>query len=404
MAPNGEVGFDMQYNLSYVKPSQRKVLQLAASRSCYIDKPLGCPCYEDAFVLPHEDALVAGVATSSGAFIPSTGLDGNEQRTFDRKNYVRRDIDAIYMGCFHWVWGHYLTDNIKRFWFLYTKECKLLLEQGALLVFTCVCNKDITDNGRLIFGMADVDASQLHLVKEPTQFRRLYVPDSSFVHSELTKDSSGERYFTKEYVQTIERIKQKIESSVIKDKIYFSRTGLNSNFLRETGEWEIERVFRKKGYEIIRPETLPLKDQLSLLANCTHFAATEGSIAHNAIFCKPHTSVEIIRKADYVNYYQLVINEVADLDVTYIDAHHTTPPYGDNHVWFGPFYMCVTSYLKRWSQLNICYVPYFFKATYWWYQLRRTSFIAKWIANRNIVHRWELLYWSKCANNSQREL
>ena len=68
----------------------------------------------------------------------------------------------------------------------------------------------------------------------------------------------------------------------------------------------MENVFRKKGFKVFSPEELTVKQQIALLMNCDEFASTEGSCAHNSIFCKPGTKVLILRKADYANSYQIM--------------------------------------------------------------------------------------------------
>ncbi len=368
-------------------------MQPEVEKQYFSDKPLQCRSYANAYVLACRSKYLSGVVAEDFRVV-----EGNVTE-YHGEDSSYMDCTAIYLGYFHWVWGHNLTDNIKRLWFLYTDEGRRLLAEGAHVVYTCAFNKDVSDNGRKLFAMADVNFDQFEKITGPTQFKRLYVPDDALIHDTITHEPLGERFYTNEFWQTVLRIKQKIRlPKQTFDKVYFSRTGLTSNYLRETGEWDIERVFRRKGYEIIRPEVLPLDEQLAILASCSHFATTEGSIAHNAIFCKPATQVEIVQKAVYVNHYQLAINEMADLNVTYIDGHHTTPPYGEGHVWYGPFYMCITPYLLKWAGFNMFYVPYWLQPSYWWFNLRKKSVVAKWLANRKFVHRLERNYWERCAS------
>ena len=389
----------MNYNLDYVRPSQRALLQPEIEKSYFSDNSLNCKCYENAYVLPPNGAGVGGVAMKNFDFIPTTAFEGFEQRKFDGQGSVYNDCDVIYLGYFYHVWGHYFTDNIKRFWFLYTEKAKKLICNGCRIVFISCFNKEINENGHKLYSMADVDSSTFEHITKITQFRRVYVPDISF-YTNSSVEFLSERFYTTEFCQPIQRIREKIKPTIKYDKVYFSRTGLTGYYLREYGEWKIESIFKKKGYEIIRPETLSLEDQLSILANCKHFATTEGSIAHNAIFCSPGTEVVIIRKADYVNYYQLAINQLADLNVIYIDAHRSVPPFGDRHIWAGPFYLCITSYILKWSGQLPFFVPYFLLPSYWWYVLRRNPFVLRKIANRKIVHWLESNYWNYNANKA----
>ena len=386
----------MPYRLDCVFLSQKELLKSAVEKNYLSNKTLKCVCYDNAYVLPPVSGGVGGVVTRQLDFISSTAFEGFEQREFDGQGATYEDCDVIFLGYFYHVWGHYFTDNIKRFWFLYTDEAKKLIEGGARLVFISAFNKKISENGQKLFSMADADSGSFRLITSITQFRKVYVPEISFFTT-MPVEFLGERFYTKEFEETISRIRAKIKKTIVLDKVYFSRLGLTNNYWREYGEWNIERLFKKKGYTIVYPETLCLEDQLSILANCSHFATTEGSIAHNSIFCSPGTDVVIVRKANYINYYQLAIDQLSSLNVTYIDAHHSTPPYGDGHIWAGPFYMCTTSQMLHWAEKLPFFWPYYLRPSYWWYRLRRNPFVLKKIANRRIIHYLERSYWEYCA-------
>ncbi len=384
----------MNYNLKYVRPSQRALLKKETERDYFSKQALGWKCYDDAYIVFDPLHYKYAIFNDDGEKI-----EGNDAE-LDKNGIEVRDEIAICLGFFHSVWGHNFTDNIKRFWFLYTDEAKRLVANGAHVVYVCEANRSISDNGKQLFSMADVDFSKVEMVKHSTRFKKLYVPDPSLIHATITHEPIGERLYTKEFLQTIQRIKEKIVPlHPAWDKVYFSRVGLPSTFYREVGEWEIEKVFRRKGYKIVHPEKLSLDEQLSLLASCREFASTEGSIAHNVIFCQPGTHVVIVRKADYVNTYQMVINAVADLDVTFIDGHRTSPPYFiDNKIWSGPFYMYQSKYLYRWAHIHRLVRPYWLRFSYWWYILRRINFVLHLVANRKFVHRYEMNYWERKIN------
>ena len=384
----------MNYNLDFVRPSQRDLLKKEFERDCFSDQLLACRCYENAYIVFDPLYYKYAIFTEEGKKI-----EGNDAE-LDKSNVVNCEETAICMGFFHSVWGHNFTDNIKRFWFLYTDEGKQLVADGARIVYVCEANRSISDNGKRLFAMADVDFSMFEMVKQSTRFKKLYVPDPSLIHATITHEPIGERSYTKEFLQTIQRIKDKIEPlRPGLEKVYFSRVGLSSTFYREVGEWEIESVFRQKGYKIVHPEKLSLDEQLSILASCREFASTEGSIAHNVIFCQPGTQVVIVRKADYINTYQMVINAIANLNVTFVDAHRTKPPYFiDNKIWSGPFYMYQSKYLYQWAQLHRFARPYWLRFSYWWYILRRIRVVLRIVANRKSVHRFEVNYWTKKIN------
>lgn len=191
-----------------------------------------------------------------------------------------------------------------------------------------------------IFSLAELNLDNFLWIKEPTRFNTLYIPDNSLF---LYK---GERWYTSEFCETIERIKStssKLQAATkIKhfDKLYFSRSHLKNN--KDIGENIIEKEFQKRGYQIIYPEQHCVSEQIEMLSSCSSFAATEGSISHNSMFTNPQTKVTIIRKANYINSYQVICNELAKSDVIYVDANKSITRIVP---WTGPFYLCKTKHL-----------------------------------------------------------
>lgn len=186
--------------------------------------------------------------------------------------------------------------------------------------------------------MAGIDFDKAREIKEIERFRSVYVPDNS-----ITWDGRHRRYsdYLCENILTIKRNACK-EHFPIYDKVYFSRTAINDG--REYGEKSIERLFKEHGFVIIHPENLSLENQIWILSHCQTFASTEGSISHGAIFCKEGANIIILRKANYINAYQTMIDSMINAKVTYIDVNHSLI---HGEAWAGPFYLCVTNYLAR---------------------------------------------------------
>jgi len=173
----------------------------------------------------------------------------------------------------------------------------------------------------------------IKFIEEPTSVENLIVPDDSIV---VKGDS---RFYYKEYAELTNRIRDGIpENSCSPEKIYFTRTGIKKK-KRDFGEEEIEEVFRKLGFKIYSPEKLTLDEQLSLLRNCKRFACTEGSIAHNVIFCNDEVNIDIIRKVNGLISYQFTLMDIRNVHATYIDTGLT--PWYVFAFWSGPFLLCV---------------------------------------------------------------
>ena len=387
----------VKYNLSFVHKRYRKEMEEITSQSCEVFQSLKCPSYDNAYIVPSQPdkGQIGGVFTENKIFVRSSALhEGSSESVVvvnDDNLFESEDI-VIYLGTFHSIWGHALTDSLKKVWFLETETGRELLRNGAKLVYIYLEYSD--SYTRYMLHMAGIDLENLYEIKKTTRFKRIYVPDNSIIYNPLNEA----RCFTKEYAIVIEKMIKAFElqhtfiGSNGFDKVYFSRRKIFQNG-REWGENNIERVFYNLGYKTIYPETLSIDEQINILRNCSHFATTEGSISHSAIFCKPGTNVILVRKCNRINFHQLLINEVAKLNITYIDANKS---YVLNEAMplKGPFYMCITKEMKNFYGRCIFAFPYWMHWSYGWYYLNKFNWIRKYIGNRIITHKIENIFWS----------
>lgn len=348
-----------------------RITRKEASVHRFLDKNFSCQEFDNAYVLPSKDLwkdgkCFGGVVTNAGDFIESSAWhEGKrcDKYEFNEIDAIRRDETAIYMGFYNPCWGHAITDNLKKLWFLKTDKCKELLEQGAKLIYLTIDNQPMPKYIYRLFALVGVDLSKFELITDLSRFARIIVPDNSFIAD------NGQRYFTRPYVDTIAKIKANVISQntvypECPEKIYFTRTQLKSN--RDIGEESIEKVFTKRGYTVVAPEQHSVDEQIQMLMHCKSFAATEGSISHNAVFCEPGTDIVIIRKCNDVNKYQMAVNEVANVNVTYIDAHHSTKV-PKNAPWVGPFYLYINSKVETFYGGRIFHFPRVLTLSWWLY-------------------------------------
>lgn len=363
----------MNYNLQYVSPSSKADILSLTECSCFREHELGMRVYDNSYVVPadmSQQHFHRGVMTSKGDVVNESLLfEGFEPDWADAVDISKAKIrheEVIYLGWLEPVWGHILTDCLKKLWFLKTEECKKLLESGVRLVAIVPWRSNTLST---IFSMLDIPFDNVEVINELTRFDKVYIPDNSFVAT-----TDDRRFYTKEYCATIEQLFNKIPETKSTGKLYFSRELLNKGKWyekREYGEEVLSSLFSKNGYKVIYPEKNSVIENLILLRNCDAFASTEGSISHNVLFCKPSTPVCIIRKVDYTNSWQIACNEVSKVDVTYIDAHKSVISTG----CLGPFYICMTKYLKNYFKIQTISMPYWLKISFWWYlvQNRRVT-------------------------------
>lgn len=337
------VNFDYLYKKEFYKSYINKDFRLK--------KKLGCEILSNALVLPNDMSIVTGlgwgggggVVDSEGKFIHDSFMHPITQDASYKPKRIRYSNEtAIYLGMFRHVWGHVLTDNIKRLWFLksdlYNKYFK-----GAKLIYIPMWDFDMEkqdqDCKRLleIFGL---DVSNLYPITEATQYKNLIFPDMSFKFYS---------YYTEEYRETVDVIRNfaiKNYKPLPFKKAYFYHGG-HIGGAGQIGEERLAQYFQSKGYAIIKGHELSSFDEeLNVLINLESFVCTLGSCAQNMIFLRDNTEVIYIPRGFYVGGYPEAQNNVHNVNVIYIDSSLSVCAHND-FPWGGPFFYFLSKNLLK---------------------------------------------------------
>lgn len=242
---------------------------------------------------------------------------------------------VIYLGMFFPVWGHVITDNICRIWFLTSDIFKQEFKNyPKVYVYDEVFPKADNKNFRRLMEILEVDVDRIRPITQPTQFEKIILPDRSF--------GTGFTQFTSEYRDTMDIIKNfalKNRMPTSNKKIFYFR-GKD-----QVGEERLAEYFKSKGYDIIQPEKLTLDEQLNLLINCESFASIIGSCSHNSVFLRDGTeTVFIPRSSNKTAWnYQQMMDEISSSNANYIDSALSIFARG----FYGPFCYIISEQLKR---------------------------------------------------------
>lgn len=258
----------------------------------------------------------------------------------------------VCLGAFTVCWGHEITDHLRGLWFYFDKRFAHLkkLKIAFVLSFWTAQTPPSQNFWQLLESLG-IPREKFLLIDKPTRFARVFVPDACF-------GMVDKKYcYTQEFVNLINRLPNlQPPENVNIEKVYFSRLAFQSP--KDFNEIELENLFYNQGFSIIYPEQLDFLSQLAILQNCTIFAATDGSIAHNSLFLKPGTRTIICRKTRHFTAHQIIINHLKNLDVTYIDAAFS--PFAKwRKVWeAGPFFLYETKALRRFFGLPPKHFPF----------------------------------------------
>lgn len=303
--------------LKYLK--RKDNLRTEIEKEHQIKYCLSSQCVSEGIVLPYirkEGKILGGVIDSNEKFINNSKFNEKVGGSYKPSSIINIDKKAIFIGNLVFpAWGHVITDDIKYLWWLRTEKFKEIKSNGDF-VLVCIKSHHIKDTSNFSFFLSLLGGNPnlLLMIDKPTKFRYIYIPEPSF-----STTVNGEKRWSIEFYNTINEIKSTfIKDTTFYDRIYLSRTKIKGH--RDFGERYVEQAFAQAGYYVVHPEDISIECQINMLRQANIVVVTEGSIAHNAVFMRNSATLVILRKADYINYYQVAINEINNLNIIYIDA------------------------------------------------------------------------------------
>ena len=222
---------------------------------------------KDAAIAPLEgtmDSFTGGVYSSAGQFIEDSLLDRGKPAQLQETTEYLPDM-YIYGGCLFANFGHFIWESLAR---LYTiRQCKefpILFISPNDTVFTV----------QKLFLTAIGIRNAIHIVKAPTHIKNLlYSPPGSSIHP---------LYITEEQIEALACLHFPHENT--DRKIWLSRSRLKLG--RLLNEAAIESALEKCGFEIVYPETLPIREQVRLISTSRIVAGCDGSQFFSFLFAK----------------------------------------------------------------------------------------------------------------------
>ncbi len=290
-----------------------------------------------------------GVVNETGKYLHSSAMLGENMsnRLYgkykfnkDKVKYINEKV--IYLNYFVKHWGHYLIDVIGRLWYILENDIT-----DYKIVYTTSLGQDekIKGNYLELLKLLGIDESKLLMVNKVTRFKEIIVPEMSIFPG---------KYYTNEYVKIFDKIVENCNiKSKTESKIYCSRKLLKNANKKEIGEEKIEKAFNDNGYKSVYFEKMSVKEQIEIINNSKEIVAVSGTLPHNLLFARNKPHVVILNKTYKLNMHQFLVNQIADLQVDFIDVHISPQPvlYGK-----GPFVMKVTKFLKEYFKDNNLYL------------------------------------------------
>lgn len=147
------------------------------------DKKLSYKVYDNAIVLPykqHGDKLLGGVLTKDGKYLDNTSLHATLGEGYEPgDNYLKINESVIYIGMLNKIWGHFITDDIRRMWFLLTDEYREHYSD-CKIVYVPFADFNFGVNFKSFLEILGIDSDSFVPITEICSFRKIIIPDECF--------------------------------------------------------------------------------------------------------------------------------------------------------------------------------------------------------------------------------
>jgi capsular polysaccharide biosynthesis protein len=214
------------------------------------------------------------------------------------------DLDtAFYMD--HSIsghYGHFIGDCLPRLhaWDI----CQALFGEMKIIV----ADSAQIDFQTHLLNAAGVASRDIVRIKGLVRCRRLLLATQSFGVEHYASPTSAKLW-------AAIRDRSSIRDITLPSRIYLSRKGVKTR--RLDNESDVERVFERHGFTIIRPETLRVEKQIALMANALLVAGPSGSGLFNLAFQGRMRSGFVLVWDGYIHMSEMLFSAGRGSDLWY---------------------------------------------------------------------------------------
>ena len=253
-------------------------------------------------LLPGTDGFhnrVGGVVDQDGEFVaghqrtfygddPDQIVGGYEFDTSDTP-YIAEPVvfgGAIAFGYF----GHFLTEGIARLWYW-----AQLTENRPKVAFAVDPNTSDEVFGQAvnqeILSLIGLTQDEILLIKQPTRFQEVIVPEQSLYLSD------GKMHLPETRI-VYDTMRGNVEPGGV-EKVYLTARGISRDSRPRGGDDMLEEFYASQGFAIVAPETLPFREQVALLAGAKEVACNAGTLGHLIAFSPDQVRFSLLLKDSY---------------------------------------------------------------------------------------------------------
>ncbi|MDF3605878.1 glycosyltransferase 61 family protein [Paracoccus sp. DMF-8] len=246
----------------------------------------------DEFKIPKPG--IAGISGRDGMPIREAGLERGGgvllscPQGADHTSVEFRDQEVILGGYIAHHYGHFLLESLARLWGYRDSSLPVVWAAG----------RQFTDWELSLFDLLGVARNRLIALRQPVRFARIHVPTPGFIIRRNFHERQRDALAV-------------TPCAPGKARVYLSRSSFKSRLFTASGESAVEDILAGRGWQIIRPETLPISEQVAILANAAVVAGIEGSAFHTLMLCaKPQARVIVLRRQNTNANYDTIASTI----------------------------------------------------------------------------------------------
>lgn len=223
------------------------------------------------------------------------------------------DADYLYLGYFHFHFGHFVTDSLSRIWPLLDRGVagRKLLYHGAGAWESW--QREFPWLPEMLTALGVRESDLLHLT-EPVRIRRLQIPGRSWQSQTFAH-------------QVHQRVCRRLGEHILKGvkprggpPVYLSKTRLTGGVRRVTNEAKLEAFLRPRGVDVLYPEAMPTRDKIALFANGRTVTGTTSSAFNLSLFAPPAGRIIALEPMAQVNSTHPIVDKLNGNTSTYLHA------------------------------------------------------------------------------------
>jgi hypothetical protein len=199
--------------------------------------------------------------------------------------------------------GHFIGDCVPR---LHAWDvCRAIFGDDIKVIVGHDANRAFHD---YLFQAAGVPPEAVVRTAGLGRIRRLLLPSQSLSLGIFASPTSARLFATM-------RDRMARRDVTMPDRVYLSRMGVKDRKL--ANEEDVERIFQRHGFTIVRPETLSIAQQVNLVSNAGLLAGCSGSGLFSLAFQGRLRSAFILIYDSYLQNSELLLSAGRQCEITY---------------------------------------------------------------------------------------